>query len=341
MKKILYFAVAAAMVVASCSNEEVVTPQNETFTITATIGNPESRTSYTDETAEANKGLKVNWEANEKITVAKLEGGTLKEVYQFTSTNAAGATATFIAPTGFVKDEKATYMAFYPPIEECTTYSHNHSGIYYSSLPNGSWKDYMNHGEEGFKMNVNSTYLTLNLNNIMQQTSNNDMSHLKHYDLMTSDVDFNSNNASINFKKQTAILKFNLTIPDEAKNWPATKLKLELPSTKVYYYAKNLYFEDGHLNNQGSAAGIEQHLGTFEQADAYISTGFTPATTTLTIYRPVLSGTLYAGDYSILLTFIESDFTEHLCFKDKTLETDMNIEAGKVYVIDADLTKSY
>ena len=113
MKSYIYLAVATAMVMVSCAKDDIFAPQTESFTITATISNSETRTSYVDETADPTKGLKVEWEANETISVVEVTaGGTYNNKYwTFTSDNAAGTKATFTAPAGFETAEGCKYIA--------------------------------------------------------------------------------------------------------------------------------------------------------------------------------------------------------------------------------------
>ena len=60
------FAAVAATVLVACSKvEEGVNLGTGKYTIAATIGDAQTRTSYVDETADPAKGLKVEWEANE------------------------------------------------------------------------------------------------------------------------------------------------------------------------------------------------------------------------------------------------------------------------------------
>ena len=67
-------ATVVAVALSSCSkidDNEII--NNKQYSITATIPGDLTRTSYTDMTAEDGKGLKVQWEENESISVVEVK----------------------------------------------------------------------------------------------------------------------------------------------------------------------------------------------------------------------------------------------------------------------------
>ena len=204
MKSYIYLAVATAMVMVSCAKDEIFAPQTESFTITATISNSETRTSYVDETADPTKGLKVEWEANETISVVELTaGGTYNNKYwTFTSDNVAGAKATFTAPAGFETTEGCKYIAIYPALTD---------GV------NGPYA--------GVAANNCSALLRENTNYLLYEWGSDDdyrqtgvasMDLLKSYDVMVSAIEFNEGKADIDLAKMFSVIKLDLTLPAEA-----------------------------------------------------------------------------------------------------------------------------
>lgn len=205
MKKIIMFAAVAAMALVACSKvDEGVNVSTGKYTITATIGDAQTRTSYVDETADPTKGLKVEWEANETISVVELTaGGTYNNKYwTFTSDNVAGAKATFTAPAGFETTEGCKYIAIYPALTDGANgpYAGVQQNNYSALLRNGT-----NYLEYGWLSNDN-----------YRQTGVASMDLLKSYDVMVSAIEFNEGKADIDLAKMFSVIKLDLTLPAEA-----------------------------------------------------------------------------------------------------------------------------
>ena len=199
------FAAVAAMALVACSKvDEGVNVSTGKYTITATIGDAQTRTSYVDETADPAKGLKVEWEANETISVVEVTaGGTYNNKYwTFTSDNVAGAKATFTAPAGFETTEGCKYVAIYPALIDGT------NGPYVGAAPNVYTA----------LLRENTGYIEFfytGHDNFCQKGANS-MDLLKSYDLMTSVIEFNEGKADVNLTKLNSVIKFDLTLPAEA-----------------------------------------------------------------------------------------------------------------------------
>lgn len=342
MKKIFYFVVAAAMVLASCSKEDVHTSQNEIYTITATIGNT-SRTSYTDQTADAEKGLKVEWEANEKISVIEVNNNrSTGKVYEFTSTNVAGATATFTAPADFTKNDSYKYVAVYPALQK-----HNET-TYYGGIANNL---------ATLQVNENNNYISSLMlaatTNKAYQSKENDCSHLKNYDAMVSAVEFDGNVADINFTKLNAVIKWDLTLPEEAViagMKPYLFILTGSSTSGMYYDAsisfynilnKKIYWESGNTSEE-----LSMYLGNITGSE----TIDIPSDGNLSVYMPVFGTN---SDYNYMQYFKKgvtysitvdckgataydggAKYTATISCPEEKL-----IEQGKVYVIKANLAE--
>jgi len=342
MKKIFYFVVAATMVLASCSKEDVYTSQNETYTITATIGNT-SRTTYTDQTADAEKGLKVEWEANEKISVIEVNDNKFTgNVYEFTSTNVAGATATFTAPAGFTKNDSYQYVAVYPALQKFE------EGTYFGGTANNVATLQVKTGNNQY---ITSSMLTSGTNKAYQ-SKENDCSHLKNYDAMVSTVTFNGNVADINFTKLNAVIKWDLTLPEEAvtAGMKPYMFTIEGTSNTGMFYDTSISLSaiaEGKIYWSGGnrSKTLSMNLGN--------STGSTsiniPSDGNLSVYMPVFgtSPNSYMQFFSKDVTYSitvnckgagayddGAEYTASISCTENKL-----IEQGKVYVIKATLEK--
>lgn len=205
MKKIIMFAAVAAMALVACSKvDEGVNVSTGKYTITATIGDAQTRTSYVDETADPTKGLKVEWEANETISVVEVtSGGTYTNKYwTFTSDNVAGAKATFTAPAGFETTEGCKYIAIYPALTDGVNglYAGVRANVYSALLrENASYLEYYYTPHDDYR-----------------QTGVASMDLLKSYDVMVSAIEFNEGKADIDLAKMFSVIKLDLTLPAEA-----------------------------------------------------------------------------------------------------------------------------
>ena len=84
--------IAAAVLALSCSKTPDPAPQGRPFTVKATIGTPESKTTFTPE----GNMMKVEWEASESISVISVDAsGNVKTIDTFTYSGAPGKSATF------------------------------------------------------------------------------------------------------------------------------------------------------------------------------------------------------------------------------------------------------
>lgn len=209
------FAAVAAMALVACSKvDEGVNVSTGKYTVTATIGDAQTRTSYVDETADPAKGLKVEWEANETISVVEVTaGGTFNNKHwTFTSDNVAGAKATFTAPAGFETTEGCKYIAIYPALTDGA--NGPYAGVAannYSALlrENTKYLGYCCYSDDDYR-----------------QTGVASMDLLKSYDVMVSAIEFNEGKADIDLAKMFSVIKLDLTLPAEAAGTQIYQMKL-------------------------------------------------------------------------------------------------------------------
>ena len=332
MKKILYFAAVIVLAFVGCSKSDDVNTQNEQFTITATIGDVNTRTSYTDETADATKGLKVEWEANEKISVVEVnENGVFTNNYwTFTSNNAAGTTATFTAPNDFATTDGCNYIAVYPALTDGV------NGPYAGVAQN----------DVAALIRDNSQFMELHYlrTDYFNQKGATNMDILKAYDVMVSPIEFSNNNADINLVKLNAVIKFDLQLPNDAVDNQIYKLTFSGTNDFTYsdggiglsYIVDNkLWWSYGNTNSRLSI------LLKNETDSGYM---IVPEGGKISVYVPVAGSKLGQSvmnflrkndTYTIKLDGVEKDYSASKTMGDE----DIVLEQGKVYVIKAALVE--
>lgn len=338
MKKIIMFAAVAAMALVACSKvDEGVNVSTGKYTITATIGDAQTRTSYVDETADPTKGLKVEWEANETISVVEVTaGGTYNNKYwTFTSDNVAGAKATFTAPAGFETTGGCKYIAIYPALTDGV------NGLYagvtasnYSAL-----------------LRENTEYLQYNWisNDYYRQTGVASMDLLKSYDVMVSAIEFNEGKADINLTKLNSVIKFDLTLPAEAAG---TKIyQMHLTSDSNWWPSSGDAILSNIINGKywwtsTSSVIKEAHIRLKNSEDTDYMT--VPNDCKVSIYLPCpgnkegqfLMSTRFPANSSFTITVFEAGGSGNKYSASKTMgETTTYLMQGTVNVIKATLAK--
>ena len=115
MVKKLTLALATAVLAAcavSCNKTEAPAPEGRPLTVKATIGTPDTKTTFTPD----GNMMKVEWEANESISVISVdESGCVKTIDTFHYFGAPGKSATF---TGMLSSGATdNLMVLYPALE--------------------------------------------------------------------------------------------------------------------------------------------------------------------------------------------------------------------------------
>lgn len=339
MKKIFYFAIIATLAFIGCSkNDDISELKGEQFSITATIGDVQTRTSYTDQTADANKGLKVAWEENETISVIELDyQKKWQAVYQFTSNNAAGETATFTAPAEFNKKDDCYYVAVYPALQSTGWTGDNETHYYSGAAANLTTIELRGASGDGL-FRMGSSFLAGN--NRIFQIAANDANHLKNYDAMVSAVEFNGSTANINLTKLNAVIKWDLQLPAEAVGTTIKQVVLSSTNGAIYYSAtldfSNLLEGKTWWSVGNSAARYSMSLGNITG-----TTGFTvPEGGKVSIYMPVYGSK--SGQSEMCKLSSDVDYTISIDGKYSATASptsDILLEQGKVYVFTATLSK--
>lgn len=335
MKKIIMFAAVAAMALVACSKvDEGVNVSTGKYTITATIGDAQTRTSYVDETADQTKGLKVEWEANETISVVEVTaGGTYNNKYwTFTSDNVAGAKATFTAPAGFETTEGCKYIAIYPALTD---------GV------NGPYAGVrQNNCSALLRASTNYLEYIWVSNDDYRQTGVASMDLLKSYDVMVSAIEFNEGKADINLTKLYSVIKLDLTLPAEAAGSEIYGLSLSAdkgwwPSSAA---APLSYIIDGKYQWSASDLNKQAYIRLKNSEDTDYMT--VPNDCKVSIYLPCpgnkegqfLMATKFPASSTFTITVSESGGKKYSAIKTMGGTTTYLMQ-GTVNVIKATLTK--
>ena len=115
----------------SCGKSETPEPAGRPLTVTATIGT-DTKTTYTPE----GNMMKVEWEANETISVVSVDAaGNVKTIDTFTYSGAPGKSATFTGTLSSGATDQI--MVLYPALEAYT------ASEYGTPLPEGMNSSYM------------------------------------------------------------------------------------------------------------------------------------------------------------------------------------------------------
>lgn len=329
MKKISLFLVSFMMMFASCTNEDVVVENNnlKQISLTASIDGL-SRSTYT----EVTEGIKMTWEADEKISIVKYEasGGKIVGVYNLSSTGAAGReNAVFTGTVDMTGSAQYKYLAVYPAVEGSGTSWGN-----IGKFPNGDTAGNDPINQMNFDESIGyTTFITSTFTDTPQDMSN-PLNHLKQYDLMYGAVTMNGSTANTTLTKYTSIFKFVLTFPEQ-EGGTADEIKTFTISATNSNLYKNAWFRTdsdsfGSNNHQSSRSMILNGAAAYE----------IPSTNrTVTLYMPVIGDvTFYAND---VITLKCKDSGNEVVFEGtKEVGTsDRVCEAGKVHTITATLTR--
>ena len=326
MKKISLFLVSFMMMFASCTNEDVVVENNnlKQISLTASIDGL-SRSTYT----EVTEGIKMTWEADEKISIVKYEasGGKIVGVYNLSSTGAAGReNAVFTGTVDMSGSASYKYLAVYPAVEGSGT-SWGNLGKFPSGSTTGEPINQMNFAESiGF-----TTFITSQFSKTPQDMSN-PLAHLKQYDLMYGTVEMDGTTANTTLTKYTSIFKFVLTLPEQGETADVINTFTISAGNNSTYLYKNAYYR---TDLEMFSSNNEQSTRTMYLNEYEIPAG----NRIVTLYMPVTGEvTFYAND---VITFQCKKSGNEVVFEGTKNVGTSNIEcvAGKVHTITATLTR--
>ena len=330
MKKFSLLLALVAVAFTSCSKDDINTDNNKfaEISLTASIDGL-TRSAYTDGT----DGIKMTWDAEEKISIVKCEvnGGKIVGVYNLSSTGTAGReNAVFTGTVDMSGSASYKYFAVYPAVEGSGT-SWGNLGKFPSGSTTSEPINQMDFDEsKGYP-----TFIISQFSRTPQDMSN-PLGHLKQYDLMYGEVTMDGATANTTLTKYTSIFKFVLTFPEQ-EGGTADEIKtftISANNSNTYLY-KNAWFRTDYdsfrSNNHQSSRSM-----LLNGAAAYKI----PSTNrTVTLYMPVIGDvTFYAND---VITLKCKDSGNEVVFEGtKEVGTsDRECVAGKVHTITATLTR--
>ena len=289
MKKNILLTGAVMLMLAACSNEEILTNEEEpvnnaepTLTIIATQGDAESRLTFVDE-------KNLVWTENDAIYVTEAESPT--HFIELTLSSGANTNTGTFTTSATLPDTWTTGET------NLVAYYKAHDDIYYSD---GEGYAYFTITSYGFAL---------------IQTADNAMSHLVEQNYMKSG-EFTCNATSdgdgctvsgLKFKHLSAILKFTLT-GLSGKN--VNRLVLNADDD-VFVASSMLYFYDGsepssyndfqsQVSLNFNDSGNNYYITMPETFTAYMAVGATEATNgkSLTLYAFTNEGEIYSASVS-------------------------------------------
>lgn len=326
MKKFSLLLALVAVAFTSCSKDDINTDNNKfaEISLTASIDGL-TRSTYTDGT----DGIKMTWEAEEKISIVKYEasGGKIVGVYNLSSTGAEGReNAVFTGTVDMTGSAQYKYLAVYPAVEGSGT-SWGNLGKFPSGNTTSEPINQMNFAESiGYP-----TFIISQFSRTPQDMSN-PLGHLKQYDLMYGEVTMNGATANTTLTKYTSIFKFVLTLPEQGESADVINTFTITAGNNNTYLYKNAYYR----------TDLEMFSSNNEQSTRlmYLNDYTVPAGNRIvTLYMPVTGDvTFYAND--VITLQCKKSGNEVIFEGTKNVGTsDRVCEAGKVHTITATLTR--
>lgn len=341
MKKSIFLASALLLAMSAACNKNDVSSEptrqeGVPMTLTATIGEPATKVSTTDDAA--NRKLTFEWEAGDKVSVISLDASHNLISNDIFTADAAGSTTTF---TGTYKGGASAnqVMVYYPALTE----SYEDSGKTKWRVPveSGGYSD------EGIMYDLYDEYISVRGWAYSLQTALDSPSHLKNYLIMVGEADktdLASNKLTVTLNHNTTIFKVNLTLPSSGKTLKDVRLELKNADDSNSDFVSHGWGESWRARGFSLAGGNNYAticLGSSVSGGS--GTGLVAAGTTATVYIPcTLSGmrdaiadgnpevlTITSGQKFLVYVFTSDGFlTQTLTFA-----ADKELTPGRLYTI--------
>ncbi|MBR2478056.1 MAG: hypothetical protein IKB48_04300 [Bacteroidales bacterium] len=312
MRKIFLLAAIAVLGFSSCKKDENQPHQDQIqLTLITEIATPATKATYTYD-----EGIKMAWEAEERITIVTFKDGKAVSAQNLSSTGEAGRkTATFSG--SFTPTEGATYIACYPPLVE--------RGEYWNTkVESGSdWglRIYMNEAEylEWYPTNTQN-----------YQSENGSLDILKVGDTMVGSVEINDGVATTTLRKTISVLKLVLNLPDEASGDKLSSVQVQSQGGSITtgFLIQYDQMETPFMWKGGGQSALQLGLGSsFEKMDV-------PGNKQLVVYIPGALGQIPEGNLEIIVDGQNGNYVKTISIPEQK-----NMQAGFVYTITAALVK--
>lgn len=309
MRKIFLLAAIAVLGFSSCKKDEKQPQQDPIqLTLITEIATPATKATYTYD-----EGIKMAWEADERITIVTFKDGKAVSAQDLSSTGEAGRKAATFSGS-FTPTDGATYIACYPPLADRGTY----------------WNTEVKSGSEwGLRiaMNQNEYLDWYSPNTDNYQSENGSLDILKVGDVMVGDVEINEGVATTTLRKTISVLKLVLNLPDVAvgdKLYRVEVLSLGGNITTGDWIEYNQMETPFMWKGNGQSA-LHLGLGSAEGMD-------TPDNKQLVVYIPGALGQIPKGYLVITVSGQKGNYVKTISVPEQK-----NMQAGFVYTITADL----
>lgn len=334
MKKILFPAVAAVILstaIISCTKEiESVAPVPQTVTLTATIGDPASKITYTEES-----GLKGSWDAEEAITVVSIFNGKALSYDTFTSTGAAGRrTAEF---TGTITSTGATsYVCYYPAMSVTTDDSY----AYRSKL--------LQHGSQSYpllyidKQSSGGFYMDFD-NCYQMQAANGDFSFISERSVLRGIATIQDGSLDVKMENLLSVFRYELTVPESLKGNNVQNVRISVRKPDGGFCSFCAEEGWGYVDGSGFAVGgsssrLDTFLGGWANTTSYDVKGFAvPDDCKVIAYASFYPKSETIPENGSMIISLLTDSEVLLARKTFTFKNNVQLQSGKLYNIKADM----
>lgn len=318
MRKIFLLAAIAVLGFSSCKKDEKQLQQDPIqLTLITEIATPATKATYTYD-----EGIKMAWEADERITIVTFKDGKAVSAQDLSSTGEAGRKAATFSGS-FTPTAGATYIACYPPLADRGTY----------------WNTEVKSGSEwGLRIEKNQNgYLNwYSPDTDNYQSENGSLDILKVGDVMVGDVmvgdvEINEGVDSITLRKTISVLKLVLNLPDVAVGYKLYSVQVQSQGAGKTITTGD-WIEYNQMETPFLWKGSEQSvlqlgLGSAEGMN-------TPDNKQLVVYIPGPLGKIPEGNLVITVDGQNGDYVKTIYIPEQK-----NMQAGFVYTITADLIK--
>ena len=311
MRRIFLLAAIAVLGFSSCKKDEKQLQQDPIqLTLTAEIETPATKATYTYD-----EGIKMAWEAEERITIVTFKDDKAVSAQNLSSTGVAGRkTATFSG--SFTPTDGATYIACYPPLEDRGTY----------------WNTEVGAGRDwGLRIDKNKDeFLAWTSPNALNyQSENGSLDILKVGDVMVGDVEINEGVATTTLRKTISVLKLVLNLPDEASGDKLSSVQVLSQGGRITTgdWIEYNQMETPFMWKGSGQSALQLSLGSAGGMD-------TPGNKQLVVYIPGALGKIPEGNLVITVYAKNGHYVKTISIPEQK-----NMQAGFVYTITADLVK--
>ena len=310
MKRLFILAAAVLMVLPSCTKEQNGQQDAIQLTLTAKIASP-TKASYTDD-----NGIKMSWDATERISIVTFKDDMAVSVQELTSIGDEGREDAVFSGS-FTPTDGATYLAVYPPLMDRGSYWITENSTLQSDI--------------GLRINKNdNVYLSWRSTNPQNyQAENGSLDIVKWADVMVGTVSITDGTATTSLQKTISVLKLVLTLPAEAPEQKLYSIQVhqkEGKSITTGTWVQYNQLETPFVWYGGGISTVQLGLGSASGIDI-------PASKKVVAYIPGAYGQLPVGDITITLyASVVSEYSKTL-----TIDELKPMQAGYVYTINADL----